>query len=953
MSAGRPAAPGQPRASLRQRLIAGLSGVLITACGLGLGAGALAAATDEDPSALLQEAGRLKAAGRFADGAAAAQRAVELQEARHDPAGLAVALARLGDLRRASGQYAEAMRALTRAEGLFVQHGGPDDLQLAGVLNDKAEVFMLVRDLDGAAATAERALAIRRGRLPAEHIDIGSSIHNLARIHRARGDPARAIPLFDEALALTEKLRGPEHPNVAAVLNNYGLLLMATGDYGRARSMYDRSLRIRESHYGPDHPETATALNNLALFHGAVGAHDEALALFERVLAIDRRQLGEAHPDAVRTLHNIASAHVSRGDADAAWPLLQQSLALWRVGLGPDHPEVANALSMQGRLKLTQGEPAAAVALMEESVAMLERRLGPDHATTASKRTELALALMRDRQPRRAIAAVYRSLPVLERTATREALWRGQYVLSGAQAQLDRPELAVFWGKQAVATLQTVRRDLGTLDRSVQRGFVGEQRHIYADLVELLVAQGRLAEAQETLRLMKQDEYFEFILRDAGTDRSGAPITFSGPAELDAHAELRRLRQRLEGLARELAVLDRRARLGLDADEAARQQRLRSEQAEAGDDFDRFVGSLAQHFEAQPTAPAAVATAAAPPPAGVARLQYLVSERRVLILASTAQRRIARDVALPAADLARDVEALRRAIQSRADVRAPARRLHDALIAPVARELARQQVQRLELSLDGVLRYLPFAALHDGHSYLAERYATTVLVEAVATPRPDAAPPRWELDGFGLTRALPGYAALPGVRRELEQVRREVPAGELHFDEAFTRERLLGAIQRPRPLLHVASHYQFRPGTEIDSYLLLGDGSRLSLREFRLARADLRQVRLVALSACDTATGGGRDQSGREVEGLAAVLRDRGARAVLATLWPIGDAGSAELLPRLYRLHLREGLPLAQALQQVQGDALPRTGRGGAAGPAGELAHPFYWAGFVLLGAGD
>ena len=142
-------------------------------------------------------------------------------------------------------------------------------------------------------------------------------------------------------------------------------------------------------------------------------------------------------------------------------------------------------------------------------------------------------------------------------------------------------------------------------------------------------------------------------------------------------------------------------------------------------------------------------------------------------------------------------------------------------------------------------------------------------------------------------------------------------------------------------MLHLASHFVFKPGTETDSYLLLGDGGRLSLRDLREAGFNFRNIDLLTLSACETAIGGGADANGREVEGLGALAQQRGARAVMATLWPVADASTGLLMQHFYRLRVGAGgVSKAEALRQAQ--LLLLRGQ--------PYAHPFFWAPFILMG---
>ena len=64
---------------------------------------------------------------------------------------------------------------------------------------------------------------------------------------------------------------------------------------------------------------------------------------------------------------------------------------------------------------------------------------------------------------------------------------------------------------------------------------------------------------------------------------------------------------------------------------------------------------------------------------------------------------------------------------------------------------------------------------------------------------------------------------------------------------------------------------------------------------------DFSQTKLLTLSACDTAMGGA-EGDGREVDGLGNVAHDKGAEAVLASLWAVNDKSTGLLMQEMYRL---------------------------------------------------
>jgi CHAT domain-containing protein len=96
---------------------------------------------------------------------------------------------------------------------------------------------------------------------------------------------------------------------------------------------------------------------------------------------------------------------------------------------------------------------------------------------------------------------------------------------------------------------------------------------------------------------------------------------------------------------------------------------------------------------------------------------------------------------------------------------------------------------------------------------------------------------------------------------------------------------------------------------------------------------------LVVLSACQTAQGGIGDGEG--LIGLTWAFLAAGSRSVVASQWPVDSAASRAFMVRFHQRLLR-GESKSEALQGAARDL--------AAQPF--YRHPFYWAGFILVGDG-
>jgi CHAT domain-containing protein len=162
--------------------------------------------------------------------------------------------------------------------------------------------------------------------------------------------------------------------------------------------------------------------------------------------------------------------------------------------------------------------------------------------------------------------------------------------------------------------------------------------------------------------------------------------------------------------------------------------------------------------------------------------------------------------------------------------------------------------------------------------------------------------------------------------------------------EEATETRLRSAIGSAR-IIHLAMHGVFDDREPMYSRLLLahGDGALDDgLLEAREIAALNLHADLVVLSACDTARGmiGG----GEGVVGMTWAFFAAGARSLVATQWKVASKPTADLMIAFHRALRARGdgasLKKMRALREAQLQLLRQ--------PA--TRHPFYWAGFVLLG---
>lgn len=320
---------------------------------------------------------------------------------------------------------------------------------------------------------------------------------------------------------------------------------------------------------------------------------------------------------------------------------------------------------------------------------------------------------------------------------------------------------------------------------------------------------------------------------------------------------------------------------------------------------------------------------------------------------------------------------------------ADARRLYDLTLGGVAAEL--QGASSLVIAPTGPLLSLPFEVLLTGPADLGKLAEAPWLVRRATithVPAPtnfvslrkvantSAATKPWF--GFGdfrpvsmgqaqasfpvgpcgdSGRLLAALPALPGAVKELDNARAVLnapPSDELTGD-AFTAEQVLKMPLKDYRVLHFAAHALLPTDLRCQTEAAIvtspppgsADAKGALLSASKLLGLDL-DANLVILSACNSGGPGGG--AGESLSGLARSFFFAKARSLLVTHWEVSDQVAALLVVlTINDMKEKPGEGVTGALREAQLSLLDRAATGKL--PA-EIAHPFFWAPFAVIGDG-
>lgn len=304
--------------------------------------------------------------------------------------------------------------------------------------------------------------------------------------------------------------------------------------------------------------------------------------------------------------------------------------------------------------------------------------------------------------------------------------------------------------------------------------------------------------------------------------------------------------------------------------------------------------------------------------------------------------------------------------------------LYNLLIKPVARQL--DGATNLVIIADGILHYLPFEAIVFTDEKGAPRYLTEFVNISYA---PSASVYRFLREKkkddkkcaliafadpvFGMKKGMAElteasdkdivrgmferngfkFKNLRYSRDEVKKIAGHFPKTDvsLYLREEASEENVKSGILNSCRMIHFATHAlinEERPGRSCIVLTLDDDPTEDGLLRMNEIFNLKLNADLVTLSACRT--GRGKLVRGEGILGLTRAFLYAGASSLVVSHWPVSDYFTAKFMDKFYG-YLQEGNSKSAALRKVKLDFLNSK--------IPKERHPYYWAAFVLVGAGE
>jgi tetratricopeptide (TPR) repeat protein len=891
------------------------------------------------------------------------QEAAQLFAADGDRKNQAIALNRLGGLYVTLGEQKKALETYNQALSLARAIG--DRMGEAANLNNLGTAYKAFGDYRAALDVYVRALPLIQD--AKDRAAEAIILTNMGAIYNGFGERQKALDVYTQALPPIRSVG--DRTGEARILNGMGLVYNAQGENQKALDTYNQALSLSKA--ANDLEVEAIVLSSIGGVYQDLGEPQKATSYYSKALLLSRAVGDRASETA--SLNNLGSVYLELGDYQKALDYFAQTLPMVKA-LGA-RDEESSALNNMGTAYSYLGRKREALQYFLEALALGKTTgVRTGEVSTLSNIGETYFNLG---EPDKALDYYDRALALSQ--AVRD--YSGEVIVLGNTAGLYRAQGKLEQSLQkinaAIEIIEDLRAKVNSQD--LRTSYFSSQQKYYQFKIDLLMQlhpkapqKGYDKQALETADRSRARGLIE-LLTEAG-------VTLQSTTEKSpVMTQERQLQQSLRQLEQQRVVLLSGTHTPAQVTEIDRESDAIATQLQnLTDQLRRSNPAYANLKYPQPLTTEQIQQQILDK--DTVLLQYSLGDTQSYLWVVTADG--INSYILPSrADLEAKVKPFQSAISTSGNAVSDAKRTGDDLfqliLAPAAKRL---QNKRLLIVADGILQYIPFAALPlpDQSTYipLLKEYevinapsassvaalrqqpfsegtkTVAVLADPVfkaddsrVTGKPSsmldqcAPAPHSTQRNSGPTQTLPldlqrnlrdldlqSIQRLPNTRIEAEKILALVPPNQRSAACAFTAntDRVTQSQQDPLDqyrIVHFATHgFMNNERPQLSGLVLSLVDPNGKPRDGFLRLRDIYNLKLAAdlvvLSACQT--GLGKDIRGEGMVGLTRGFMYAGSKRVVTSLWSVEDAATAQLMGHFYSGMLKEKQTPAVALRNAQ-----------------------------------
>lgn len=792
------------------------------------------------------------------------------------------------------------------------------------------------------------------------------------------GNQVAAEKNYKKALDIQTEVLGQSHKKTLKTKTNYAQVLNTINKLGRAESYLIELIQSYPDVYEANHPEYARLYTLAFNFYQSTNEREKELSYALAAFQIGEINYGPTSQRMLSLMRNVANAYYESKNIDKAIAFAEKELELVNklIGNAP-HVRKAQIINNLGRFYEVNEQYDLSIGYFKNALAMKQELLGNSHPETLNSEINLTLALNQVGRIEESRQHLKTILSLLKASKT------NKFDINYQRASISFLETYSLMG-QLDSSRVLVEEHYRIFQKNVNQSHLAGDKHInMLRMMELLSGLSNLQNAStqellsisekifwldslndETFRRMNLrsdqlgflqdyasfngvviDHLFELYSRTQDEKLVNEILRFSEKNKatiLSPEYSIARLKDALNVPIKTLEE-ERRLLSELSSNEGLDEQTILQKKLS----YDSIILFLKSNYEDYYNLKYGVPdininSVRKELPQNTYMLSYTFSEEYLYTIAiGNSDFFIQRQKTESLVD---EIMTLRNKIIGIEDVEEESKNLYKRLMPSGLSE------QKLIISTQDFLAFLPFELLHNGTEYIGLKnpisYAPSInmwMNSLKIEPYPNTQVLAMAPD-FNATANMAKNAnrnllvPIPGAEQELNTMK-EYFSGKFLFASEATKGNFIKNVS-DFGIIHLATH------AIIDSenpnmsrlYFSQSGAEEFYVKNYELYNLDVN-ANLVTLSACNT--GIGEIQKGDGANSLARGFIYAGVPSTVVSLWPASDKSTPELMKYFYQ-NLKEG--------QTKDVALNNARKSYLANATGKARHPFYWGGFVLIG---
>ncbi|MEM1067896.1 MAG: serine hydrolase, partial [Planctomycetota bacterium] len=261
-----------------------------------------------------------------------------------DPIAKALLLSRLGTVYREFEEIDRAINLLSRADGIFREQLGEEDLQTIKNLRHLGNVI-LVKNPKDSVPLYEKCVRLHRENFGTDSSYYAEILGAYGYSLQASGDPQAALPILEEAIVQSDELNG-EDSRASLKLKLYlADCHRLLGDLNLALNLQRSVLDVAVRTHGDNDGITSWARFYLSGSLKLADRWDDALVVDQRQLAYLRTTMGDLNPQTILAFTQLGRTYESLGESQQAWDTRSTLFQILKRAYGLNDPRTLASFS--------------------------------------------------------------------------------------------------------------------------------------------------------------------------------------------------------------------------------------------------------------------------------------------------------------------------------------------------------------------------------------------------------------------------------------------------------------------------------------------------------------------------------------------------------------------------------------------------------------------------------